>query len=220
VVFPRMDVATEQAHSIGGTIRRRSSLPGWPTLLCRTLRLLIRIVSDGCATGGFEVMRSYYLLLCCALLAGCSSGAAGTVPVSTAANGGSPMESAHRSDAPYGRNPSRDSVAFESLYSFQDGSGDGANPQAGLLDVKGTFYGTTESGGPNGFGTVFAIAPSGTESVLHYFGSSSGDGTFPQAGLTNVKGTLYSYAVTALRRQEALVISGLPPRRAACRNCP
>jgi uncharacterized repeat protein (TIGR03803 family) len=82
-------------------------------------------------------------------------------------------------------------VAFQSLYNFQGGSGDGANPQADLLDVKGTFYGTTESGGPAGYGTVFAIAPSGTETVLHYFGSSSGDGTFPQAGLTNVNGTLY-----------------------------
>jgi uncharacterized repeat protein (TIGR03803 family) len=82
-------------------------------------------------------------------------------------------------------------VAYQSLYSFQGGSGDGANPQAGLLDVEGTLYGTTESGGPNGYGTVFAIAPSGTETVLHYFGTGSGDGTFPQAGLINVNGTLY-----------------------------
>jgi uncharacterized repeat protein (TIGR03803 family) len=133
-------------------------------------------------------MRSYYLLLCCALLGGCSSGAAGTVPPSATASGGWAMDSAY---APYVRSPRRDSVAYQSLYSFQGGSGDGANPQAGLLDVEGTLYGTTESGGPNGYGTVFAIAPSGTETVLHYFGASSEDGTFPQAGLINVKGTLY-----------------------------
>ena len=133
-------------------------------------------------------MRSYYLLLCCALLGGCSSGAVGTVPPSATASGGWAMDSAY---APYVRSPRRDSVAYQSLYSFQGGSGDGANPQAGLLDVEGTLYGTTESGGPNGYGTVFAIAPSGTETVLHYFGASSEDGTFPQAGLINVKGTLY-----------------------------
>jgi uncharacterized repeat protein (TIGR03803 family) len=125
-------------------------------------------------------MRSYYLFLCCTLVAGCSSGTVGTVPVSTAANAGSTVDSI-----------SRDSVDFRSLYSFQGGSGDGANPQAGLLDVKGTFYGTTQGGGPNGYGTVFAVTPSGTETVLHDFGGYPVDGEFPQAGLINVNGTLY-----------------------------
>jgi uncharacterized repeat protein (TIGR03803 family) len=146
-------------------------------------------VPDRRAFRGFEPTRSHFFLLCCTLLAGCSNGAVGPLPVSTAANAGSAVDSAYRSGAP--SNPRRDSVAFQSLYNFQGGSGDGANPQAGLLDVNGTFYGTTLSGGPAGYGTVFAIAPSGTETVLHYFGTGSGDGTFPQAGLTNVNGTLY-----------------------------
>ncbi len=45
------------------------------------------------------------------------------------------------------------------------------------------FYGTTESGGPNGDGTLYKITPQGTETVLHLFGTSSGDGYHPQAGL-------------------------------------
>lgn len=70
------------------------------------------------------------------------------------------------------------------------GSGDGANPEGGLIDINGTLYGTTKSGGTNGKGTVFAIAPSGVETVLHSFGAS-GDGSNPVATLIDVKGTLY-----------------------------
>jgi uncharacterized repeat protein (TIGR03803 family) len=36
---------------------------------------------------------------------------------------------------------------------------DGALPQAGLIDVNGTLYGTTLFGGANGGGTVFALKP-------------------------------------------------------------
>ncbi len=35
--------------------------------------------------------------------------------------------------------------------------GDGQQPSAGLIDVKGTLYGTTSLGGPDGDGTVFAL---------------------------------------------------------------
>ncbi len=80
------------------------------------------------------------------------------------------------------------------LYSFKGGSGDGDGPQAALINVKGTLYGTTSYGGAYcgqaGCGTVFAVTRSGKESVLHSFGGS-GDGTFPQAALFNVNGTLY-----------------------------
>ncbi|HLY03539.1 MAG TPA: choice-of-anchor tandem repeat GloVer-containing protein [Candidatus Cybelea sp.] len=72
------------------------------------------------------------------------------------------------------------------LYSFKgDGSGDGAYPHGDLLDVNGTLYGTTSNGGSSsrkrryaiGCGTVFAIASSGKETVLHSFGRS-GDGKY------------------------------------------
>ncbi len=47
------------------------------------------------------------------------------------------------------------------LYSFlgQASNNDGANPVGGLLDVKGTLYGTTWQGGIWDEGTVFSIVP-------------------------------------------------------------
>jgi uncharacterized repeat protein (TIGR03803 family) len=75
------------------------------------------------------------------------------------------------------------------LYSFRGGS-DGANPVAGLLDVNGTLYGTTQYGGAYDQGTVFSITAKGKERVLHSFGSGY-DGAQPVAGLTLLKGKLY-----------------------------
>ncbi|HLY01103.1 MAG TPA: choice-of-anchor tandem repeat GloVer-containing protein [Candidatus Cybelea sp.] len=76
------------------------------------------------------------------------------------------------------------------------GSGDGATPEAGLIDVNGTLYSTTYGGGANcyggeGCGTVFAITTSGAEGVIHSFYGGKGDGENPEAGLTDVNGTLY-----------------------------
>ncbi|MGB6518854.1 MAG: choice-of-anchor tandem repeat GloVer-containing protein [Candidatus Cybelea sp.] len=45
------------------------------------------------------------------------------------------------------------------LYSFKAASGDGRRPEAGLINVKGTFYGTTSVGGATGGGTVFSLTP-------------------------------------------------------------
>jgi uncharacterized repeat protein (TIGR03803 family) len=67
---------------------------------------------------------------------------------------------------------------------------DGAVPQAALLDVDGTLYGTTYAGGTYYFGTVFEILASGKERVLYNF-ADHGDGYYPVASLINVKGTLY-----------------------------
>lgn len=80
------------------------------------------------------------------------------------------------------------------LYNFGGGT-DGYAPQASLIDVKGTLYGTTAAGGNSGCnhvgcGTVYGISTSGTEKVLHRFGSGS-DGTQPLAGLIDMKGMLY-----------------------------
>ena len=76
------------------------------------------------------------------------------------------------------------------LHSF-GGLGEGAHPKSGLLNVKGTLYGTTNSGGANNVGTVYSITTSGAETVLHSFGGA-GDGANPAAGLIDVRGTLYS----------------------------
>jgi uncharacterized repeat protein (TIGR03803 family) len=76
------------------------------------------------------------------------------------------------------------------LYNFAGPPTDGAYPEANLINVKGTLFGTTLSGGTNGDGTVFSITPSGTETVLHSFGAS-GDGIGPSGALINLNGTLY-----------------------------
>src|SRR5689334_9439977 len=63
---------------------------------------------------------------------------------------------------------------------------------AALINVNGTFYGTTESGGAYGNGTVFTMSPKGTEQVQYSFkGNVDGDGIDPYAGFINVNGTLY-----------------------------
>jgi len=86
------------------------------------------------------------------------------------------------------------SGAEKVLYAFKGGS-DGFFPVGGLIDVSGTLYGTTERGGggcstDDECGTVFSLTTSGTEKVLHSFGAK-GDGSFPEASLIDVNGTLY-----------------------------
>ncbi|MGA8574491.1 MAG: choice-of-anchor tandem repeat GloVer-containing protein [Candidatus Cybelea sp.] len=81
------------------------------------------------------------------------------------------------------------------IYPFAGGT-DGEHPTAGLVNVNGTLYGTTSYGGGYGCGgygcgTVFAITPSGGESVIYRFAGGT-DGANPNAALTAVNGTLYS----------------------------
>jgi uncharacterized repeat protein (TIGR03803 family) len=68
---------------------------------------------------------------------------------------------------------------------------DGATPTAALINVDGTLYSTTFSGGAFGNGTVFRITTGGSEAVLHSFGGN-GDGEYPEASLLYVDGALYS----------------------------
>ncbi|HEX3432259.1 MAG TPA: choice-of-anchor tandem repeat GloVer-containing protein [Rhizomicrobium sp.] len=80
--------------------------------------------------------------------------------------------------------------SFVVLHAFQ--GSDGANPYSTLIrDGAGNLYGTTDGGGANGLGTVFQLAPDGTETVLHAFGGAS-DGILPVAGLiTDKAGNFY-----------------------------
>ena len=81
------------------------------------------------------------------------------------------------------------------LYAFKGGN-DGATPFAGLVaDKAGNVYGTTSAGGGSdcygaGCGSVFRLAPNGTETVLHSFGNGR-DGAAPEATLLLRQGTLY-----------------------------
>ena len=81
--------------------------------------------------------------------------------------------------------------AEQMLYSFGGTvRSDGRSPLANLIDVNGTLYGTTESGGTQRHGTVFSISTTGRENVLFSFGHLR-DGAHPFGSLINVAGTLY-----------------------------
>ena len=82
------------------------------------------------------------------------------------------------------------------LHRFQSGT-DGAYPTS-LIDVKGTLYGTTVSGGGidcdgNGCGTVFSMSTSGTKRLLYSFHGP--DGAAPYASLVEVNGALYGTTI-------------------------
>jgi uncharacterized repeat protein (TIGR03803 family) len=79
------------------------------------------------------------------------------------------------------------------LYSFNDGKG-GYEPLAALANLKGTLYGTTNSGGI-GYGVVFAVSPAGKYRVVYAFKSGK-DGAKPEAGLVVLNGKLYGTTAT------------------------
>jgi uncharacterized repeat protein (TIGR03803 family) len=96
------------------------------------------------------------------------------------------------------------------LYNFcttgnENSCPDGAQPQDGLIfDAVGNLYGTTESGGATGFGTVFELSPPSlpgaqwTETVLWTFGGQKkGDGAYPSDGKLNwdKHGNLYGTTI-------------------------
>src|ERR1700722_5190466 len=84
------------------------------------------------------------------------------------------------------------------LYSFAGGN-DGSSPLGPLLlDASGSLFGTTRNGGgsgckPFGCGTVFKLAPDGTETVLHAFNKNgNGKGGIPAGGvIEDAEGNLY-----------------------------
>jgi uncharacterized repeat protein (TIGR03803 family) len=86
------------------------------------------------------------------------------------------------------------------IYRFAGGS-DGSQPMADLIDVNGTLYGTTTTGGGvgscyyyNGCGTVYSLTTAGAETVLHRFIGGT-DGFTPTALLPNANGTIYGTTI-------------------------
>jgi uncharacterized repeat protein (TIGR03803 family) len=79
---------------------------------------------------------------------------------------------------------------------------DGAGPEDNVIDVDGTLYGTTAVGGAGGCrddgiligcGSVFSLDPAtGAESVLYSFPTDGTGGLYPEGGVVDVKGGLYS----------------------------
>jgi uncharacterized repeat protein (TIGR03803 family) len=88
---------------------------------------------------------------------------------------------------------------FTTVYGFTGGT-DGLVPSGYLLlDAAGNIYGTTFFGGAGpcnnygylGCGTIFKLAPDGTETVLYNFQDST-DGGYPSSGvIADAKGNLY-----------------------------
>ena len=83
--------------------------------------------------------------------------------------------------------------SYRVLHNFS--GSDGAYPQASLIEVNGTLYGTTTGGGTHGLapknGVVFSISTNGKERVLHDFGPMARDGNYPGAALLAVHGIFY-----------------------------
>lgn len=80
------------------------------------------------------------------------------------------------------------------LHNFAGGTKDGCAPYGDLLqDAAGNLYGTTQSCGAFGNGTVFKVSKTGKETVLHSFAGGPKDGATPVfTGLImDAKGNLY-----------------------------
>jgi len=86
--------------------------------------------------------------------------------------------------------PAAGAAKLTTLYQFSGGA-DGGNPHCTLVLKNGALYGTSETGGSSGDGTVFMVDPgTGAETVLYNF-SGGNDGGTPTAGLVYQKGTFY-----------------------------
>ncbi|MEI9933185.1 MAG: choice-of-anchor tandem repeat GloVer-containing protein [Rhizomicrobium sp.] len=81
-------------------------------------------------------------------------------------------------------------VSIASDFTFLGGN-DGKTPSSALVrDGAGNLYGVTQYGGTADDGTVFKVAPDGTETVLHSFNGN--DGAAPGSALFRTKnGNLY-----------------------------
>ena len=107
----------------------------------------------------------------------------------------------------------KNGTGFAKLHSFKatransfgvSTNSDGANPYAGLILSGSTLYGTAQSGGSSGNGTVFALGTSGagftnlhgfTAAHTNSFGvPTNSDGARPWAGLLLAGSTLYGTA--------------------------
>jgi len=74
--------------------------------------------------------------------------------------------------------------ALKTLYSFcgKPNRADGERPFAALvLGTDANFYGVTDSGGADGYGTIFKITQGGALTTLHSFNGT--DGANPLGGL-------------------------------------
>ncbi len=87
-----------------------------------------------------------------------------------------------------------DARAFQSLYQFQGGADGDASVDKLLLDNSGNLYGVTTAN-DDVLGTVFKLAPDGTETVLYAFQYVSQQASVPTGGVVmDAQGNLYGEA--------------------------
>jgi uncharacterized repeat protein (TIGR03803 family) len=117
-----------------------------------------------------------------ALVAGCGGGAQSSI--------GPPATNAQVVTGPRHQSPA--AVSYDVLHRFSlDGRAAPADPDAGLLDVNGTLYGTTsgKGEGKQACGTVFSLTTTGVSRTIYRFHGP--DGCNPSSTLIDVNGALY-----------------------------
>jgi uncharacterized repeat protein (TIGR03803 family) len=100
------------------------------------------------------------------------------------------------------------------VYSFQNNGKDGLLPEANLIDVNGTLYGTTDAGGTgrcdNGCGTIFSVnVATGAETVQDSFSGVQRMAPHPGA-LVAAKGKLFGTTQEGGHRDAGMIYSFNP----------
>ncbi len=87
------------------------------------------------------------------------------------------------------------SGSIKVLHNFPVGTpDDGNNPESGLvLATDGNFYGNTFAGGPDGYGVIFKLAPTGTYAFINQNAIASG-GNPQSAGVQHTGGWVFGLA--------------------------
>jgi uncharacterized repeat protein (TIGR03803 family) len=94
------------------------------------------------------------------------------------------------------------------LHIFSDET-EGRAITSGLVQARnGIFYGSTTLGGPNGYGAVFSMTPSGTVKVLHSFAAT--DGATPNALVQGSNGNFYGTTIAGGAGSNGIVFEITP----------
>jgi uncharacterized repeat protein (TIGR03803 family) len=110
-----------------------------------------------------------------------STGTTGGIPIAPLATG----SDGNFYGTTQGGGPANDGTVYQltasgslaTIYNFTGGA-DGSDPRAGLLSsTDGFLYGTAETGGTNGTGTIYQVTTSGSFNIVHSFGSTLSSGT-------------------------------------------